>query len=498
MYTETEWIEDQIITLQLLECTLIRFGMSHLCWPLGLLLCLSTACSVHRVDEEAERLEVEVPPVFFETATGANLPQDWDYVWWESFEDEALNRLIEAGLSANLDLRQYVARIDQAAALARQAGAYLYPSLDLDSSYEWEWDGVTEDEESHDRQEASALSFPLQWEVDLWGRLSSLERAGNLSARATVEDWLGARLVLSAAIAEIYFDIQEQRRQLEVIREQISINQTLLQMTSLRFGQGQSSIVDVLQQQEQLEATQARIPQTEARIGRLAFSLDVLLGKPPGRRTLETTSRLDRPSPLPAVGIPAQLLTRRPDLRAAQKRVLALDYEVGTAVANQFPTLTLGGSIAWYGDPAFADVVSSAFVGLAGPLFDAGRRRDEVAFRRAHLEEALLGYSARYLSALSEVETALLEERKSEEELVLVERQLATAQRLLTEARNRFSQGLTDYLPVFTSLNIVQDLERNVVSARKGVLSTRVALHRALGGPMPAPDIPDDWAYANE
>ena len=121
--------------------------------------------------------------------------------------------------------------------------------------------------------------------MDLWAVVVLLERAGSLSARATVEDWLGARLALSAAIAEIYFDIQEQRRQLEVIREQISINQTLLQLTSIRFGQGQSSIVDVLQQQEQLEATQARIPQTEARIGRLASSLDVLLGRrPEGKR----------------------------------------------------------------------------------------------------------------------------------------------------------------------------------------------------------------------
>lgn len=472
--------------------------MSRLYWPLGLLLCLSAACSVHRVDEDAELLDIEVPSHFSETVAGTNLPDDWDYAWWESFGDETLNRLVEAGLAANLDLRQYVARIEQAAALARQAGSRLYPSLDLDSSYEWEWDGLTSSGESRDRRETSALRFPLRWELDLWGRFMSMERAENLAARASVEDWLGARLLLSAAIAETYFGIQEQKRQLEVIREQISINQTLRQLTSLRFGQGQSSIVDVLQQQEQLEATQARIPQTEARIGQLAHSLEVLLGRPPGRQTPETAGRLGRPSPLPEVGVPAQLLTRRPDLRAAQKRILALDYEVGTAVADQFPTLTLGGSLGWRGDPAFADAVTNAFAGLAGPLFDAGQRRNEVVFRRARLQEALVAYSARYLSALLEVESALLEEGKRDEELVLVEQQLETAQRLLTEARNRFSQGLTDYLPVFTSLAIVQNLERDVVSTRKRVLSARVALHRALGGPMPAPEIPADWAFAND
>jgi NodT family efflux transporter outer membrane factor (OMF) lipoprotein len=472
--------------------------MSYLRWSVGFVLCLSIGCSVHQVDEEAELLEVEVPPRFAETATGADLPTDWDYAWWESFADDTLNRLVETGLAANFGLRQYVARIEQAVALARQAGARLYPSLGLDAGYQWEWDGATASEESRDLQETSELSFPLSWELDVWGRLSSLRRAEDLSVQATVEDWLAARLLLSAAIAEIYFDIQEQRRQLEVIREQIDINQTLLQLTSLRFGQGQSSIVDVLQQQEQLEATQARIPETEARIGQLVYSLEVLLGKPPGTQPSVTAGRLGRPSPLPAVGVPAQLLTRRPDLRAAQKRVLALDYEVGAAVADQFPTLVVGGSLGWRGDPGFADTVTTAFAGLAGPLFDAGERRSEVAFRRARLEEALVDYSARYLSALSEVEIALLQERKSAEQLVLVEQQLETAQRLLTEARNRFSQGLTDYLPVFTSLNIVQDLERDVVSARKRVLSARVALHRALGGPMPTPDSSANWACANE
>ena len=113
--------------------------MSHLRWPLGLFLCLSIACSVYRVDEDAELLEVEVPSCFSETVTGADLPDDWGYAWWESFADEALNRLIEAGLVANFGLRQYVARIEQAAALARQAGARLYPSLDLNANYEWEW-----------------------------------------------------------------------------------------------------------------------------------------------------------------------------------------------------------------------------------------------------------------------------------------------------------------------------------------------------------------------
>ena len=464
----------------------------------GLFVCLLSGCTIHSVDEGARLLEVEVPPSFSESATGAVLPSDWDYSWWETFKDEDLNRLIESGLAANLELQQYVARIAQATALARRAGARLYPSLDLDAGYELEWDGETASSASRDRKDVSDVGVLLRWELDVWGRLSSLRRAENLAAQATIEDWLGARLLLSSAIAENYFEIQEQRRQLEVILAQIEINETLHQLTSLRFGQGQSSIVDVLQQQEQLEATRARVPQTEARIGQLEYSLNVLLGQPPGKRNHVTSSRLGHPPPLPAVGIPALLLTRRPDLRGAQKRVLAFDYDVGVSVAEQLPTLVLGGAIDWKGDPSFGHAITAVFAGLAAPLFDGGERRSEVSFRKARLEEALAGYSQRYLSALFEVEAALLEERKTDERLVLVEQQLVTSQRLLAEARNRFSQGLTDYLPVITSLSIVQNLERGVVSSRRSVLSARVGLHRALGGPMLTPNTPAVWSSLNE
>jgi outer membrane protein TolC len=308
----------------------------------------------------------------------------------------------------------------------------------------------------------------------------------------------GCKAAVSTAIAETYFEIKQLRRQLEVIYAQMDINEDLLKLTSLRFGQGQSSIVDVLQQQEQLEETQARIPLAEARIGQLEYSLDVLLGQPPGEDARVHSSLLEQPPVLPSVGIPLQLITRRPDLRAAQKRVLVLDYDVGAAVANQFPRLTVGGALDWRGTPSLGDEITSVFASLSAPLFNAGELKQEVSFRKARLDEALAGYSGRFLTALFEVETALLEERKNEERLILVEKQLSTSQRLLNEARNRFSQGLTDYLPVFTSLNIVQNLERDVVSARRSVLSARVGLYRALGGPILTPDSPGLVSSLNE
>ena len=455
-------------------------------------------CAIHRVKESAATPVVEIGEAFAEASLESGVDGAWNRSWWESFDDPTLSALIEEGLRSNFSLQQVAARIEQASALARQAGSRLYPTLDLDSGYDVDWDGKTVAPDTEDRQESSDLGFLLRWEMNLWGRLSSARKARAFQLEASAQDLLDARLLLSSAIAERYFDIKEQRRRLEVIHEQLDINESLLKLTTLRFGQGQSSIVDVLQQREQLDETRARVPDAEARIGQIEYALDALLGKAPGMESSVLNTDLVALPPLPEVGVPAALLQRRPDLRAARNRIIALDHRVGEAVAEQLPTLRIGVGLDWRGDPSFGDKMKSLFTGLAAPLFAAGDRRASVRFQKAELEGALAGYTDSFLSAWVEVESALLVERKQQEELVLVEQQLFTAQRLLTEARNRFSQGLTDYLPVFTSLTIVQNLERDIVSSRRGVLSARVALHRALGGPILNPDMPGLVSSLNE
>ncbi len=454
-----------------------------------MVLCvLLSGCAIHRVNERAAVPAVEIQPNFDQRLSVDPVDEAWNRSWWESFGDPALNELIHEGLESNFDLQAFLARIEQASAVARQAGARLYPTVSMNGSYEWEEDGRTTAPSTSDLEESSRIGGLLSWELDLWGRLSAARKARTLQRDASVQDWLDARLLLSTAITENYFEIKEQQRQLEVLQEQIGINESLLKLTTLRFGQGQSSIVAVLQQQEQLDETKARVPEVEARIGQLGYILDTLLGKTPGTSDRAFSSEFSNLPPLPNVGVPASLLVRRADLRAAQQRIIALDYQVGEAVAQQLPSLQIGGSLNWSGDPELGDAVRTAFVDLAAPLFAAGDRRAQVRLRRAQLEEALARYSDNFLGAVQEIESLLLRERKLEERLVLVERQLLTAQRLLTEARNRFSQGLTDYLPVFTSLNIVQNLEREIVSSQRDVLSARVGLHRALGGPILSPD----------
>jgi NodT family efflux transporter outer membrane factor (OMF) lipoprotein len=487
------------LTVTLFDLFWLKMSLRVDTWVLVVAGCLfASGCAIHRVKEKSAVPAVAVIPEFEQYVEEASSTEDWSVAWWRSFGDTALDELIEKGLDSSFDLQRFAARIEQASALASQAGARLYPTVDLTASDEYQWDGETVASDTRDRQETTRLGFLFRWELDFFGRLSSARKARLFQREASIQDWLDARLLLSTAIAERYFDIKETRRQLEVLGEQIVINESLLKLTTLRFGQGQSSVVAVLQQREQLDETKARVPEIEARIGQLQYTLDALLGLVPGTGSVILDSNFSDLPSLPEIGIPASLLQRRHDLRAIQQRVLALDANVGEALAEQLPAIRIGGGLDWRGDPTFGDEITSAFASLAAPLFAAGERRSEVRRRKAALDEALASYTDQFLSALVEVESALLLERKLVERLELVEAQLDTAQRLLDESRNRFSQGLTDYLPVFTSLNIVQVLERDVVSSRKEVLSSRVALHRALGGPILDPEVPGLVSLVNE
>lgn len=422
-----------------------------------------------------------------EAADTAGGPNDTNNTlpWWRSFEDETLDTLVTEALESNLELRQLAARLRQASAIYRRAGAALLPTLDATAEYTARW---LDDEDRRggsefgDHDELASAGLVLSWELDVWGRLRSRWEAARLDADATLADWYGGRLLLTAVVAETYFRILEERLQLELVQEQLETGSTLLELTRLRFGQAQASVVDVLQQREQLASTRSLIPEIESRLETLEYGLDVLLGRAPGTRERLETRELNAPPPLPALGVPSDLLTRRPDVRAARSRLVAADYRLGEAIADRLPRFTIGGSLAETGTPRLDTPVGSLFADAIAPVFDGGRRRAEVEFRRARLEELLSAFSQVYLVAVEEVETAILQERKGAERVARLEAQLAIAQQLLTETKNRYSQGLTDYLPVLAAVVTVQNLERALITSRRDLLSFRVALYRALGG----------------
>ena len=195
-------------------------------------------------------------------------------------------------------------------------------------------------------------------------------------------------------------------------------------------------------------------------------------------------TRTEFPGPLRlrASGTPSTLLKERPDLLSAQARIAAIDQRVAEAAADRLPRFSLRSSLTVSGVPSLESLVSSLLVGALAPIVDGGERRAEIELRKAELEEAIQFYSQLYLEAIAEVESALYRESKQSERVDLLESQLETAQKLLGETRNRYSNGLTDYLPVLAAIQSVQRLERELISNKRTHLSYRVAIHRAFGG----------------
>jgi outer membrane protein TolC len=259
-------------------------------------------------------------------------------------------------------------------------------------------------------------------------------------------------------------------------------------LIELRFRASMVSALDVYQQKQVLEDVAAEIPLVEAQERLLMHELALLLGKLP--QTALKISRTDLPKPLkiPAIGLPADLLAARPDLRAAGFRLKAADWQVAAARANRLPAINLAAQAA-YGkgvlDVLFDNWLLSLAGNLTAPIFDGKRRSAEVDRTLAIADENLLAYREAVLTAIKEVEDAIVSELKQQEHVNSLEQVMVTARKAFAEARNRYRNGLTDYLPVLTQLLTVQRLERELIQKQTTLLIARVSLYRALGGMWP-------------
>jgi NodT family efflux transporter outer membrane factor (OMF) lipoprotein len=430
---------------------------------------------------DPEPRPVVPPPDAWSVVAGpAATPSDRG--WWVVFRDAALDALVDEALGANLEVRGALSRVAQADALARRARGPLWPQLDGVGSASAAWD-----REDHGTGEVAA-GLALGWELDLFGRLRSAAEVRAAEREASEADLAAARLLLSARVADTWYNAVEQQLQLALLEEQRSLADTLVQLTELRFAQGDASAVDVLQQRSVLAEVQGEVPAARARLRAFEHGLDVLVGRPPDTLSRSGASPAVLPTPLevPPLGVPAQQLLHRPDLTVLGRRVVAADHRIAEAMADRLPRVVLTG-FAGYVDPSMgaAGPAASALGELVQPLLDWGQREAAVDFARAFHEEALLAFSQAYLVALQEVETTLWQEHQQRELLEALARRVDLLTRTVEGTRWRYAQGITDYLPVLTAVRELQAAQRELLSRRRELVSVRVQLFRALGGETP-------------
>ena len=465
------------------------------------LLIGSVGCAVHDVREE--------PPDIIDSnwRFSRSGEEQVPNLWWQGFEDPVLDRLVNEGLAANRDLQAAWARMKQAEALARKTGSALFPEVSLEGAAVRSRQNINSLTGSYSRiQNQFSIEAVFNYEADLWRRVESLARAAELDALAVQETVSATALRLTSQIAETWYAIVEDQRQLKLLEEQQEASQTFLELVEFRFGQGLASAVEVYQQREQLASTSALIPNSMQKLELDRNRLAVLLGTVPSNDFLEQViatgleqnqekilSYNNEPgrllgaklATLPKVGLPADVLLARPDVAAAFAKVQAADHRLGVAIADRLPALRLFGSHGLQdrdSSELFNNWIWSIAGNLVAPILDGGRRKAEVDRSRAALQEVVASYEALTLIAIEEVENALAQETYQRQLVDRLHEQLDAARSGYRESRLRYATGLIEYLPVLTALQAQQRVERQLLSAQGSLLLARISACRALGG----------------
>jgi NodT family efflux transporter outer membrane factor (OMF) lipoprotein len=405
--------------------------------------------------------------------------------WWEAFKTEELDKLVEQALSGNLGLSQAKARLDQATALAKQRGSGRWPSLSVEGSV-----ASTEREEpvvegGPTSSESYELGLSASYELDLWGRVASTAKGATADREATREDLRAAELSVAAETTLRYLDLMNVRAKLDLVESQLETGRKIEELIELRFRSSQASALDVLQQRGSVAAIESILPPLKAREQLILNELTTLVGKPVGTDLAIKSRKLPSLPEVPDPGLPAALLGRRPDVRAAGMRLESADWAISSARADRLPTIRLTASGGYSSDDAgelFDNWISRLVGGLMGPILDGGRRRAEVRRTKALGDERLAAYRAAVLKAVKEVEDALVLDARQEELLEALERQHEATELSYGEAVSRYRKGIESYLSALISLNSKQKVERELSDAAYDQAAYRVRLYRALAG----------------
>ena len=420
-----------------------------------------------------------------ETYALYNGDADLSTPWWESVGSAELNRLINEALAESFTLKEAWARLQQSRAVAVQAGADGYPYLEGFASTDLTRRRTPSPGGGVDGSDTYSLGLFSSYEVDLWGRVRGQREAAQYTLAATGADFQTARITIAAQVADRWVQLLSQQLQKRLLERQLENNLIFLDLIELRFRKAMVSALDVYQQKQVVENVRARIPLVEAQAQLLRHQLAVLLGRPPRAQLGLSQAALPVIGQLPAVGLPADLLASRPDVRAAGMRLKVAQWQVAVARANRLPALQLTAG-AQYGassmDLLFDTWLLNLAADLTAPLFDGGRRAAEVDRTRAEVDENLWTYRQVVLTAIKEVEDALESESRQREHIEGLEFVMAAARSGLEEAIQRYRRGLSDYLPVLTQLIAVQDLERDLIEQQETLIRYRIALYRSLGG----------------
>jgi NodT family efflux transporter outer membrane factor (OMF) lipoprotein len=412
--------------------------------------------------------------------------------WWTIFNDPQLTSLMERAMQANLDLRMAESRIRQSRAALGIAGADLGPTVDTSASYR------------RSRTPGSGgsgavttnfyiMGFDAGWEIDLFGGVRRGVEAAGADLDTAVESRRDLLVSLSAEVASNYLNLRSLQQRLTIARNNLSAQEHSTGLTRQRFGAGFVGKLDVVRSEALAATIAGQIPLLEAQIRQTIFGLSLLLGGEPSTLLAELTPDAALPMALATVplGLPSDLLLRRPDIRRAEAKIHAATARIGVAKADLFPKFTISGALGLQNN-TFNSLFNQASTAwslgpsLNWPLFDMGRSRANLELKKAVQEEELLGYEQTVLGALQEVENALVAATKEEEHRQNLA-QVVTANRTAVDlATALYTAGESDFLALLDAQRSLYVSEEALAQSSGTVSINLVALFKALGGGWPA------------
>lgn len=436
--------------------------------------------------------QAEVPSAWSSADNGvtADAPDDLAR-WWAQLDDPLLTQLIEEAQQANLDFASVRTRLREARARRTFVAAARLPSVSASA-------GVRRARTSEEvgrgtTTEFFSAGFDAGWEIDVFGGIRRSVEAAQADLDTSVENVRDVQVTLAAEVARLYIEARGLQRRLAIARDNLASQSETLELTAWRAQAGLVSSQDVEQARANVEQTRAQIPALETGLAATMYALDVLLGQPPGTLRARFAEDVDLP-PVPAViavGIPADALRQRPDVRAAERTLAAETARVGVAHAARYPAFNLSGSIGVEALSASAlgnsgAWAASIFAGIVAPIFDTGRLRAQVEIQDAVRERAEIAYRQAVLGALEEVENALValvQNRGREAALV---RAADAARSAAALARQRYSAGLVDFQSVLDTERSVLSIEDSLAATRTDGVLALIRLYKALGGGWPS------------
>ena len=410
--------------------------------------------------------------------------------WWQLFNDPVLSELMGTLQSDNLNIVQAEAQYRQAQAMLQSARSGFFPTVGVNAAGTRSGSGRNASSNGNvggnNPSNQFSLSGSVSWEPDLWGRVRRSVEASGASLQASQADLATIRLSMQSALAQTYFQLRVMDAEKQLLQQTVAAYERSLTMTQNRYGAGVVAQADVESARTQLENGRTQLLALDWQRAQLEHAIAVLLGQAPSRFTLAAAD-LQAQVPVVPVGLPSELVQRRPEVAAAERRTAEANARIGVAQTAWFPSLTLsaqGGYRAsewaqWLSAPASFWSLGPA---LALAIFDGGAREAQLEDARAAYDAQAAAYRQTVLTALQEVEDYLVQLNVLGQEQVTQGRALASARESLRLTRNQYDAGLIDYLSVVQVETTALNTERSALSLVSDRLQTSVQLIAALGG----------------